>query len=85
MPLGQLASKTTPQALALFLANPLHARPSGRMPSLNLTNDEARAIAAYLLREQSGKEKRGPTPAFVIDRSKVERGREAFARLGCAS
>src|SRR5262249_37336872 len=68
VPLGQLASKTTPQALAEFLANPLHARPSGRMPSLNLMTDEARAIAAYLLREQSGKEKARPAdaaPAFV--------------------
>jgi cytochrome c5 len=84
VPLGQLASKTTPQALAVFLANPLHARPSGRMPSLNLSADEARAIAAYLLREQSGKEKPDAAPAFVVDKGKVERGREAFGRLGCA-
>jgi cytochrome c2 len=85
VPLGQLASKTTPQALAVFLANPLHARPSGRMPSLSLTTDEARAIAAYLLREQSGKENPDPKQAFVVDKGKIERGREAFARLGCAS
>src|SRR5262249_3910825 len=65
VPLGQLAGKTTPQALAVFLANPLHARPSGRMPSLSLTTDEARAIAAYLLREGSGKEKPDAAPAFV--------------------
>jgi len=85
VPLGQLASKTTPQSLAVFLANPLHARPSGRMPSLSLTTDEARAIAAYLLREQPGKEIPDATPAFVVDAGKVERGREVFARLGCAS
>ena len=58
MPLGNLPLKTTPQALALFLANPLHVRPSGRMPSLSLTAEEARAIAVYLLRDQAGKRNR---------------------------
>lgn len=52
VPLGDLAMKTTLPALAKFLANPLHVRPSGRMPSLNLDAMEAEAIAAYLLREQ---------------------------------
>jgi cytochrome c5 len=85
VPLGQLARKTTPQSLALFLANPLHTRPSGRMPSLSLTADEARAIAIYLMREQPGQEKPRPTAAFVVDVAKVERGRAEFARLGCAS
>ena len=85
VPLGQLAWKTTPHALALFLANPLHARPSGRMPSLSLTSDEARAIAAYLLREVPGEKKSEPTPAFVLDADKVKRGEEVFARIGCAS
>src|SRR5262249_13834128 len=85
VPLGQLVRKTTPQALALFLANPLHARPSGRMPSLSLTIDEARAIAAYLLREQPGEKKPDPTPEFGGDVSKAERGREVFARSGCPS
>ena len=85
VPLGQLARKTTHESLALFLANPLHARPAGRMPSLSLTTDEARAIASYLLREQPGQEKPGATPAFVVDVAKVERGRAEFARIGCAS
>lgn len=52
VPLGTLASKTTVEQLAAFLADPLHARPSGRMPSLNLSLGEARQIAAYLLRDQ---------------------------------
>jgi len=81
VPLGQLAQKTTPQALALFLANPLHVRPSGRMPSLSLTTDEATAISAYLLRE----EKPLPATMFTVDAVKVQRGREVFARVGCAS
>ena len=44
--------KTTVDKLAAFLRDPLHVRPSGRMPSLNLNAGEANMIAAYLLREQ---------------------------------
>ena len=50
--LGDLASKTTVNALSQFLLNPLEIRPSGRMPSLWLDEDEAREISVYLLREQ---------------------------------
>ena len=84
VPLGNLPLKTTPQALALFLANPLHVRPSGRMPSLGLTAEEARAIAAYLLRDQAGKEKPAP-PAFLLDATRASGARDLFARVGCAS
>ncbi len=48
-PLGNLDAKYTLPGLASFLQDPLHVRPSGRMPSLNLTTLEARDIAAYLL------------------------------------
>lgn len=51
-PLGDLASKTTVDALARFLLNPPEIRPSGRMPSLWLNEDEARDLSVYLLREQ---------------------------------
>lgn len=54
IPLGNLAHKTTVPELAKFLMDPSKARPSGRMPSLNLTEPEATAIAMYLLREQAG-------------------------------
>jgi len=52
VPLGNLAKKTTVAELAKFLMDPLKARPAGRMPSLNLTENEATAIAMYLLRDQ---------------------------------
>ncbi|MFN4257982.1 MAG: PA14 domain-containing protein [Gemmataceae bacterium] len=52
VPLGELSAKTTVAALARFLSDPLHTRPSGRMPSLNLKPGEANLIAAYLLRDQ---------------------------------
>ncbi len=48
-PLGNLEEKYTLPSLAEFLQDPLHTRPSGRMPSLNLSSIEARDIAAYLL------------------------------------
>lgn len=50
VPLGDLVQKYTLPSLADFLREPLHVRPSGRMPSLNLKEDEARDIASYLLR-----------------------------------
>ncbi len=52
VPLGNLAKKTTVAELATFLMDPLKSRPAGRMPSLNLTENEAAAIAMYLLRDQ---------------------------------
>ncbi len=53
VPFGPLARKTTVNELAKFLLDPLRSRPSGRMPSMNLTLTEATAIATYLLREQA--------------------------------
>lgn len=49
VPHPDLEAKYTLSSLSKFLRNPLHARPSGRMPSLNLTQREAQDIAAYLL------------------------------------
>ena len=50
VPLGHLMSKYTLPSLSDFLRNPLHSRPSGRMPSLNLSGQDARYIASYLLK-----------------------------------
>jgi mono/diheme cytochrome c family protein len=83
VPLGNLLLKTTVPALARFLESPLHVRPSGRMPSLGLSRSEAAAIAAYLLSLPGAKAT--DEPAFTIDPSRVERGRERFASAGCAS
>ena len=52
VPLGNLAKKSTVEHLAKFLMDPLKARPSGRMPSSDLNEGEATAIAMYLLRDQ---------------------------------
>jgi mono/diheme cytochrome c family protein len=52
IPLGNLALKTSLAPLTEFLLDPLKVRKSGRMPSLSLKPEEARAIAMYLLQEQ---------------------------------
>lgn len=60
VPLGPLARKTTLDGLARFLQDPVSVRPSGRMPSLNLTRGEAMAVAAFLLQEQASSASQGP-------------------------
>ncbi len=50
MPLGKLEHKYNLSGLITFLQDPHAVRPSGRMPSLNLTPEEARDIASYLLK-----------------------------------
>lgn len=51
MPLGPLHEKYNLSGLIAFLREPHTVRPSSRMPSLNLTVEEARDVASYLLRE----------------------------------
>ncbi len=51
IPLPDLGAKYSIPSLAEFLANPHRVRPSGRMPSLNLTAQEAQVIAHYLLKD----------------------------------
>ncbi|MED6335806.1 MAG: PA14 domain-containing protein [Planctomycetota bacterium] len=67
--LGDLARKTTVEALTRFLVAPQLVRPSGRMPSLSLTGGEARSIALYLLRAQAYGTEREPVevPGLAYD------------------
>src|SRR6266850_7712741 len=62
IPLGDLARKTTVEGLARLLRDPVKVRPSGRMPSLNLNETEATAIAMYLLRDQASTSPAGTPP-----------------------
>ena len=50
---ADLARKYRIGTLASFLEDPTLVRPSGHCPSMGLESDEARAVAAYLLRAQS--------------------------------
>jgi cytochrome c2 len=85
VPLGNLALKTSQPALARFLANPLHSRPAGRMPSLGLNPDESQAIAAYLLSVPAAAPAAEKAPPFTLDSDKAKAGEKRFASLGCAS
>ena len=49
VPLVALENKYTIPSLEEFLKNPHAVRPSGRMPNLNLNDDESRDLANYLL------------------------------------
>lgn len=52
-PLGKhLAEKTTVPALTRFLLNPLATHPSGRMPNMLLTPQEAQHLARFLLKDR---------------------------------
>lgn len=48
--LGALGSKTRPETLAAYLENPLKVNPAGRMPHMNLNQQEATDLARYLCR-----------------------------------
>lgn len=100
VPLGNVRAKYFGAGLAKMLLDPLVARPSGRMPSLNLTEAEAKAIAAYLQREPAAppiaaaahETPQAVSPGevasaapFVVDPVRAKRGRERFAALGCAA
>ncbi|MES2465918.1 MAG: c-type cytochrome [Verrucomicrobiota bacterium] len=50
VPLPRMEEKWAFDGLRKFLMDPLATRPSGRMPSLNLTSAEAADLAHYLLR-----------------------------------
>jgi mono/diheme cytochrome c family protein len=68
VPLGtNIASKYTVAELTRFLRDPLKARPSGRMPAMNLTEGEAQAVATYLLREQLPAGKMAATAGLQFD------------------
>ena len=67
-------------SLSAFLFQPRHARPSGRMPDMNLTRDEARSIAAYLLGLKELK-----VTELKPDLAKVQAGKLVFRRLNCTS
>ncbi|MHB9010264.1 MAG: hypothetical protein ACYDC1_25425 [Limisphaerales bacterium] len=82
VPLPNLTAKYPSGALEQFLLDPVTVRPTGRMPSLNLTTNEARAIATYL--SHSGP---GAAPAVRsepgVNRTAAKRGRQLFASAGC--
>jgi cbb3-type cytochrome oxidase cytochrome c subunit len=86
--LGELGSKFRPETLAAYLQNPLKTNPHGRMPNLNLNQQEATDIARYLCRtvdervdsEKVPEPKLKPAdvaPAYFLPATEAERKRFA--------
>lgn len=85
-PHGKLAGKWRPEALREFLLDPLRVHPSGRMPNMKLSEEEADFVTRYLI-TQWNKEVKGRPKAsgkFTADPGRVAMGKKAFAARGCA-
>ncbi|MEW6304877.1 MAG: c-type cytochrome [Verrucomicrobiota bacterium] len=75
--LAGMGSKTTAAALAKYLENPLAVDPSGRMPHLALSGEEALAIAEHLVTARNGGFEKPAPPGNPA------RGRQVVASSGC--
>jgi cytochrome c1 len=71
-------------SLAHFLHDPLAQRPSGRMPNMRLSEQEAADIASYL---HSGRtaEKATERGALKIPPQGIEKGRGLFTQMNCVA
>lgn len=80
--LSRVGSKVDPDWLYEWLKNPRHYRPDTRMPSLQLTDQEARDVVAYLMtlkdtRRFEQKQLRLDSPEIVM------RGEKLIREFGC--
>lgn len=78
--LDHVPAKYDANSLGEFLFQPLIVRPSGRMPDMKLTREEAGSIAHYLTGQN-------PPPQHSVNPqpSLVAKGKEYFAELNCAA
>ncbi len=79
--LGQLYP---PAALAAFLQDPLSIRHAGRMPSTQMTDQEAADLAAYLQRDKTAKPEASSAPVATSE-SLIAQGRQQFSALRCVA
>jgi mono/diheme cytochrome c family protein len=81
--LTRVGSKVNPDWLFDWLRDPRHFNPTTRMPSLRLTEDEARHLAAYLM---SLKDQRAlPSVSLEVENEmKIRRGDALIREYGCA-
>lgn len=81
-----LAEKYDVSTLAAFVRNPLATRPDGRMPRIEMEEQDARDIAAYLLGITGSDGEAVPRlPAFAPDAALAKRGREVVTAARCAA
>ena len=69
-------------ALSHFLHDPLSVRPSGRMPDMRLSAQQASDIAAYLHVGRVA-EKATARAALKLPKQTIEKGRDLFQKLNC--
>ncbi|MEM7228526.1 MAG: hypothetical protein AAF432_06895 [Planctomycetota bacterium] len=75
-----LASKMSRDTLTAFLADPVRWHPDGRMPDMQLTDIEARALAAYLYDDSVDV---GDDASWSTDPIAVAAGARHFVSTGC--
>lgn len=81
-----LAEKYDVSTLAAFVRNPLASRPDGRMPRIEMEEQDARDIAAYLLGITGSDGEAVPRlPSFTPDAALAKRGREIVTAARCAA
>jgi mono/diheme cytochrome c family protein len=81
--LTRIGSKVNPDWLYDWVKNPRHYNPEARMPSLRLSDDEARHIVAYLT-TLTDTRKLPPASLSIDDPAKVQRGDKLIREYGCA-
>lgn len=87
IPHPDLKTKTSLEALTLFLSETSKYRPDGRMPHFVLDRQEALDIASHLLDFQDSDPRKAVSVKKwpTADEEKIARGKEIVTRLNCAS
>ena len=83
IPHPDFPEKYTQKGLTFFLINPESVRKSGRMPNFGFGAVDAANVAAYLMQSAS---RHDTSPQEIqATHSDVQKGRQLFNKLGCAS
>ena len=81
-----LTQKYVLSSLSEFLHDPLKVRPDGRMPRVEMEEQDALDIASYLLGIPGSYGEAAPKfPSVSSDAARAERGRQVMAELRCAA
>ncbi|MBI4547134.1 MAG: c-type cytochrome [Ignavibacteriae bacterium] len=84
-PLNHIAVKVKPSWLLKWILNPKEYLPRTKMPNFHFTEEEARAIRAYLL-EKSLTQRSPSQPSFrIATQEMIEKGKELFGYARCVS
>jgi mono/diheme cytochrome c family protein len=81
--LKDIASKVGPQWIYHWIKNPRDFSPDTRMPSLRLTDDEARAITSYLMTVGGKPEAMAGIQEKLADPNNMKRGESLVRKWGC--